>query len=86
MRPILVMNPRTDATFVEFVLDQVANETDHEPAALQGRLRERYPAAMVRVRALANEPATVWYVYRDGRWTLPDPTAPEEVPEHDGAS
>jgi hypothetical protein len=84
MRPILVVNPRTDASFVEFVRELVAGHSDDDPIALEGRLRERHPAATVRVRVLANEPSTVWYVYRDGHWTLPERA--EEVQEDDGAS
>lgn len=69
MRPILVVNPRTDASFVEFVREQLDGPLADDPLALQIRLRERYPDAVVRVRELANEPSIVWYVYRDGRWT-----------------
>ena len=69
MRPILVVNPRTDASFVEFVREQLDSRPNDNPATLQDRLRERYPEAVVRARALSNEPSTVWYVYRDGHWT-----------------
>jgi hypothetical protein len=69
VRPILVVNPRTDASFVEFVREQLDGQPDDSPTTLQDRLRERYPEAVVRPRALSNEPSTVWYVYRDGRWT-----------------
>lgn len=69
MRPVLVVNPRTDASFVEFVTEQIDGLPDADPSALENRLRERHPAATVHVRALAGEPTTVWYVYRDGHWT-----------------
>ena len=86
MRPILVLNPRTDASFVDFVREQVDGHPDDDPPALEARLRERHPAATVRVRVLANEPATVWYVYRDGHWTLPSRSETQEVHDHGGAS
>lgn len=69
MRPVLVLNPRTDASFVDFVREQIDDLPDGDPQALERRLRERHPAATVHVRVLSSEPATVWYVYRDGRWT-----------------
>lgn len=72
MRPVLVVNPRTDVSFVEFVHEQLDGRLADDPLALQNRLRERYPEAVVRVRALANEPSVVWYVYRDGHWTPAD--------------
>ena len=69
MRPVLVVNPRTDVSFVEFVHEQLDETSANDPSLLQVRLRTRYPEAVVRVRALANEPSIVWYVYRDGHWT-----------------
>ena len=69
MRPILVINPRTDEAFVGYVREQVDGQSAEDPLTLQGRLRERYPEATVHVRVLANEPSIVWYVYRDGHWT-----------------
>lgn len=71
LRPILVVNPRSDAAFVEFIREQMATLPDDDPLKLQGQLRERYPEATVHVRVLANEPSIVWYVYRDGHWTPP---------------
>jgi hypothetical protein len=38
------------------------------PAELQAALRPHYPDVLVRARELSSEPATVWYIYRDGRW------------------
>ncbi len=69
MHPVLVVNPRTDASFVEFVREQIDGLADNDPLDLERRLRERHPEATVHVRVLSSEPATVWYVYRDGRWT-----------------
>ena len=69
MRPVLVVNPRTDAMFVEFVREQIEDMAEFDPSSFERRLREVYPAAVVRPRALASEPTTVWYVYRDGHWT-----------------
>lgn len=69
MRPVLVVNPRTDAAFVAFVGERTADLRDLDPLVLQSELRERYPSATVHARLLSSEPATVWYVYRDGRWT-----------------
>lgn len=72
MRPVLVVNPRTDTAFVEFVREQLDHVGDGNPLALESRLRERHPAATVHARLLSSEPSTVWYVYRDGRWTSSD--------------
>jgi hypothetical protein len=69
MRPILVLNPRSDAAFGGYVRAQFGDQEPRDPDSLQRRLRDRFPAAVVRARILANEPATVWYVYRDGYWT-----------------
>ena len=69
MSPVLVVNPRTDASFVAFAWEQLDGRPADEPTALQSRLRARYPDAVVRVRVLAHEPSVVWYVYRDGHWT-----------------
>jgi len=72
LRPVLVVNPRTDVSFVAFAREQLDGRSEADPMALQGRLRARYPDAVVRVRVLANEPSVVWYVYRDGHWTPAD--------------
>ncbi len=69
MRPVLVINPRTDAAFVAFVREQIDDLPDEDPSSLEIRLREHHPAAVVHVRLLSSEPVTVWYVYRDGHWT-----------------
>ena len=65
-RPILVLNPRQDPSFVERAQQLLTPSI--APESLQAALREQYPNAVVRVRVLASEPHAVWYVYRDGRW------------------
>jgi hypothetical protein len=67
VRPILVINPRNDAAFVEHVAEQL-DRVEH-PEDFERRLRSRYPDAAVHPRELSSEPVPVWYVYRDGRWT-----------------
>jgi hypothetical protein len=65
--PILVINPRSDASFVGFVENLTANpETSLDE--FQRTLRERYPAALVRERDLSGERRSTWYVYREGAW------------------
>jgi hypothetical protein len=68
VRPILILNPRSDAGFVQLVAELMADELA-EPADLQARLRVRFADAIVRPRELSSESTEVWYVYRDGRWT-----------------
>ena len=68
MRPILILNPRSDAQFVALVSELMTDPLD-QPSALQAALRVRFPDAVVRRRELSSEPTEVWYVYRDGRWT-----------------
>ena len=72
MRPILLVNPRTDLAFAELAREAMGTRPEADPAVLESRLREQYPNATVHVRALSNEPTVVWYVYRDGHWTPPD--------------
>ena len=70
MRPMLVVNPRSDFDFntlVEKLVEQYPN-----PEALQRALREIYPKTSVRVRELSGEGVATWYVYREGRWTAND--------------
>ena len=68
MRPILILNPRSDAQFVALISELMTDLVD-QPSALQEGLRARFPDAVVRRRELSSEPTEVWYVYRDGRWT-----------------
>jgi hypothetical protein len=67
VRPILVLNPVSDLEFVELARSCVETGAD-SPASLQERLRERYPAAIVRPRELADERDRIWYIYREGHW------------------
>ena len=67
MQPILVINPRTDATFRTHVHEML--DGLERPEDLAQRLHARYPEAVVRPRQLSGERSAVWYVYRDGRWT-----------------
>jgi hypothetical protein len=68
VRPIVILNPRSDARFVELVSELMADAVG-EPAELQAGLRAEFPDAVVRRRELSSESSDVWYVYRDGRWT-----------------
>ena len=68
MRPILVINPRTDVGFVELA-ETLVREGIERPNELEARLRELYPHAVVRERILSGEQVASWYVYREGRWT-----------------
>lgn len=67
----LVLNPRTDREFVIYA-ESLLGETAASREDFEARLRERYPRAVVRARELADEAFTLWYCYRDGRWTRPD--------------
>jgi len=64
----VILNPRSDARFVELVSELMADAVG-EPADLQAGLRAEFPEAVVRRRELSSESTEVWYVYRDGRWT-----------------
>ncbi len=66
MRPMLIVNPASDRAFRE--LAESALSPSDDPQALQDRLREHYPKAVVRARDLSGEEVVVWYVYREGRW------------------
>lgn len=66
-RPIVVVNPASDAPFREMV-DRFVATGGSGPADLEAVLRNRYPEAVVRPRELAGERFDVWYVYRDGHW------------------
>lgn len=68
VRPIVILNPRSDARFVKLVSELMADAI-REPADLQTGLRTVFPEAVVRRRELSSESTEVWYVYRDGRWT-----------------
>ena len=70
MRRIRFLNPRTDEAFTDTVASVIASGIA-TAAELETRLRDRYPAAVVRERDLAGEDGPAWYVYRDGHW-IPD--------------
>ena len=75
MRPLVIVNPRSDPRFVESVERLVTEALT--PGDLQDLLRPAYPQAVVRQRELSAEPFEVWYAYRDGRWT-PSASARQE--------
>ena len=64
-RPLLVVNPRSDAAFVALA-EQLGADAENT-VTLEAQLRERYPRVVVRERDLHGE-APTWYVYREGRW------------------
>ena len=70
--PILVLNPRSDRSFVTYV-DHVSREDLSTAAALQARLRKQFPRTVVHERAISGEDVAMWYVYRDGHWTSDRP-------------
>ena len=80
MRPVLILNPRTDKDFVARVR-AVVDAGCADPEALASGLRDSFPRIVVHRRELSSETFPVWYVYRDGRWT-PDVRA---LPEHSTA-
>jgi len=68
VRPLLIVNPRSDIRFVELVAELTV-DSGIDAADLQASLRSEFPAAVVRRRELSSEPSEMWYVYRDGRWS-----------------
>jgi len=52
-RPVLILNPRDDLQFAAFA-EELAGEGELDAAELQGRLRGRYPKAIVRPRDLSS--------------------------------
>ena len=68
VRPLLIVNPRSDVRFVQLVAELTAEATI-DLSDLQSRLRATYPEAIVRRRELSSESTEMWYVYRDGRWS-----------------
>ena len=68
VRPLVIMNPRSDARFVELVT-RLMEDAPTGTSDLQDGLRAQYPEALVRRRELSSESTEVWYVYRDGHWT-----------------
>jgi hypothetical protein len=68
VRPILIVNPRSDVRFAQLVAELTADGMP-DPVDLQARLRAEHPRAVVRRRELSSESIEMWYVYRDGRWS-----------------
>jgi hypothetical protein len=68
VRPTLIVNPITDHDFVS-AAERLVDDGAATVEALEAGLRVRYPRAVVRERELSGEQVSVWYVYRDGRWT-----------------
>ncbi len=66
MRPMLMINPPSDAGFVDAANDAV--DRSGTPETLADALRPEYPSVSVRARDLSDETIVVWYVYRDGHW------------------
>ena len=73
MKPTLIVNPVTDREFVAAAEGHVAAGAQ-TTGELESLLRVEYPRAVVHARELSGEPVTVWYVYRDGRWTNARPS------------
>ncbi len=63
----LSVSPAGDAEFGALA-QRLAREAPDQ-AEFERRLRDRYPAAVVRSRDLSGEPASTFYVYRDGHWS-----------------
>ena len=76
MRPVVILNPRTDKEFVARVRAAV-DAGCPTPEALESGLRDSFPRIAVHRRDLSSEQFPVWYVYRDGRWT-PDVRATQQ--------
>ena len=66
-RPVLILNPRDDNGFAAYA-EELVDIGALDAQELQGKLRERYPLAVVRPRDLSSERTAVWYVYREGFW------------------
>ena len=70
-RPTIIRNPANDRD-LQAAIEEILHSGLSEPAAMEERLRQRYPRAVVRPRELADERTPVWYVYREGRWVSGD--------------
>lgn len=68
LRPILIVNPRSDQAFAE-AAHRLVEEGADTTAALQRGLRLHFPMARVGERRLSGETTVTWYVYRDGVWS-----------------
>jgi hypothetical protein len=63
----LVINPESDAEFVDYVHSRARPDSE-STKALQALLRERYPRAVVSNGVSDPDGTRRWYVYREGRW------------------
>lgn len=63
----LTFIPKADDEFVALAQQLAQDAPDR--ADFERQLRVRYPAAVVRPRDLSGEPASTFYVYRDGFWS-----------------
>ena len=62
----VIVNPASDAAFVQAVRDLAPGERGDR--AFEADLRKLYPLAVVRHGELSGAPVDRWYIYRDGRW------------------
>jgi hypothetical protein len=69
--PVLFLNPANDQAFRRLV-DGLIDRGVTDAPELERRLRATYPEAVVRPRDLADEPTSVWYIYREGHWVPPE--------------
>jgi hypothetical protein len=65
-----VLNPVDDGGFASWARYVVGLDV-LSPEELQRVLSRRYPRVAVHRRELSDENVEIWYVYRDGRWTMP---------------
>jgi hypothetical protein len=70
--PVLLENPASDWQLVARA-HELLRAGVQSPHELAGRLRDLYPAIIVRPRDLSGETSQLWYVYREGHWVPPDP-------------
>ena len=70
MRPILMINPRSDGAFADLA-EQLVTDGLTKATELEASLRKLYPHAVVRERVISDEQVVTWYVYREGRWIRP---------------
>jgi hypothetical protein len=71
-RPILILNPRSDAAFAEFTR-LLIEEGVGDSVSLELGLRRRFPKARVSEGRLSGEPVVTMYVYREGVWAPDTP-------------
>lgn len=67
MRPVLVVNPRSDEAFAALA-HRLVRDGIQAASDVERELRRAYPTAEVHERALSDEGFVTWYVYREGTW------------------